>query len=646
MTLRSKVLNVTIAASVALGGLGGFALFNNIQADAANQSTQLKEKAPKNIIVMVGDGMGLGQMEVARQLEYGKTGVLNMEKLENVALMRTYSANNMVTDSGAAGTAIATGQKTNNEVIGSDPEGKEVDSILDLFQANGKKVGIISTNTVFDATPAAFGGSAPNRWTGSDALAQQFYDNKIDVILGGGSKPFSEELLAKFKNDNYAIAKDKTELKNAENTGKLLGLFHPSYMNYNLDKEENNSQEPTLNEMTSKALDVLSKGKKGFFLMVEGARIDHAAHAADITGVWKETIEFDNTVKDIVNWAKKDKNTLVVVLADHETMGISATENMNIEALKKIEVSPEYMASKLEKDANGEYTLETVKSVFSTYAHIELTDEEATTFLQNVKDNQGKVYPAHKIGWEIGSVIAKYNKVGVSDRTVRAESSTGGHTANMVPVFATGLGSSDFEGVLDNTDISKLIAKAAKLEFVPGQEVEKQYTDFPKSSTGYKEVKKLADKGLVVEQEDGTFAPKESITLGEAAYVLAKVKGLKDPKSLKSFKDVSSKHKYAKEIAALKEAGVLTAKKDGKLGVNDSVSREKLAKLLVKTFKLKDTGKKVSVKDLSKGSKSYQSYVKVLNQHVSAKKKDGSFAPKDKTTRVDFYVLVSKVSDK
>jgi alkaline phosphatase len=273
-----------------------------IQAETRN--------TPKNVILLIGDGMGLGAIEIARQLEYGKTGVLHLEKLEHVALMRTYSANNYVTDSAAGGSAIATGIKTNNESIGVDANGSEVDSVLDAFQNNGKKVGIISTNMVVDATPAAFGASVPNRWTGGANIARQLFDNRIDVILGGGASYFEadkqngEDLIAKFKQAGYGITTTKEELSSINNPAKLLGLFHPTYMNFKLDKEVLHSQEPSLPEMTSKALDILSQGDKGFFLMAEGARIDHMEHAADITGIWKETIEFDQTVKEVVDWAK------------------------------------------------------------------------------------------------------------------------------------------------------------------------------------------------------------------------------------------------------------------------------------------------------------------------------------------------------
>ncbi len=446
-----------------------------VQPAAAEASHSEESTYPKNVILLIGDGMGLGQMEIARQFEYGRKGVLHLEKLEHTALMRTYSANRHVTDSAAGGTALATGVKTNNEMIGVDAKGKPVDSVLDAFKAAGKRTGLISTNMVVDATPAAFGASVTNRWTGFADIAQQLLQNKVDVILGGGALYFSPEkqdgvnLLKSFQANGYVIANNEAELTAAPNTGRLLGLFHPDYMNFKQDKEEYHSEEPTLAEMTKKALEVLSKDEKGFFLMSEGARIDQASHAADIAGIWKETIEFDNTVKLVTDWAKKRGDTLVVVLADHETMGISATEPMNINAYKKIKVSPYYMASQLTWGPDQTIDPKAVKAVFKIYAHLNLSDQECTQFITTIQNNTHGVYPKNKVQWEIGSVIAQHFDAGVITSSIRSKSTTGGHTANMIPVFATGPGSEAFHGVIDNTDISQLITKAARIPFIPGQ---------------------------------------------------------------------------------------------------------------------------------------------------------------------------------
>ncbi|MBU8879343.1 alkaline phosphatase [Bacillus sp. FJAT-29790] len=425
---------------------------------------------PKNVILMIGDGMGVGQIEVARQMEYGKDGRLFLESLPNVALIHTYSANNAVTDSAAGGTALAIGKKTKNEMIGVTAEGAESESILDLFKKDGKKTGVISTNMVTDATPAAFTASVSNRWTGQEEIARQQLKNNVDVLLGGGADFFGpkkqngKDLTKEAIKNGYTYVTNRNELLSATGA-KLLGLFHPSYMSYKLDRKLIKSNEPSLKEMTEKAIEFLSKDNKGFFVMVEGARIDHASHAADITSVWKEVIEFDHAVNYAVDWAKKDGNTLVVVVADHETMGLSATEPLNIEGLKKVKATPEFMVGQFVRNKDGGYDPYSIKSTLKKYANIDLTEREIKQFSKRIKSTEGKVYPQYLAAWELGSLIAERNHAGVVNRKVRSISSTGGHTANLIPLFAFGKGAEIFDGVLDNTDVPKRIAILMGYEF-------------------------------------------------------------------------------------------------------------------------------------------------------------------------------------
>lgn len=428
----------------------------------------MEHQPAKNVIIMIGDGMGVGQIEIARLFEHGKEGRLYLQSLPHVALMQTWSADNIVTDSAAAGTALATGVKTNNKMTGVKPDGTPVDSLVDISRQAGKKLGIVSSNTVYDATPAAFTISAESRYN-SAKIVQQLYKENLDVLLGGGAGYFGPkkqdgvDYIEKFKNNGYTYVTTRQELEQAQGE-KLLGLFHETYMNYQQDKEENKSQEPTLEEMTIKAIDVLSNNSKGFFLMSEGARIDHAAHAADFPGVWKEMVDFDNAVKYAVEWAKSNGNTLVLVLADHETMSFGASENMDIDALKAIKVTPEYMAAQMEKDDTGTaYIPDSVKNVFKEYANITLTDREVAGFNKRILDpKKNKMYYGYKVGWEIGSIIAEKNYAAVMSTGIRQVSETGGHTGNMVPVFAYGAGADGFEGIMDNTDIFTKVSNLLK----------------------------------------------------------------------------------------------------------------------------------------------------------------------------------------
>ncbi|WP_260507957.1 alkaline phosphatase [Cytobacillus firmus] len=432
---------------------------------AEGMAHQGNTKRPQNVILMIGDGMGIGQIEIARKLEYGKDGRLFLESLPHTALVHTESANNFVTDSAAGGTALAIGIKTNNEMIGVTPDGKETDSILDLFKKNGKKAGVISTNTVTDATPAAFTASVSNRWSGQEEIARQQLNNEVDVLMGGGRAYFSPEkqggkdLIKEARMKGYDYASNRDEMQKAKGK-KLLGLFNNGYMNFKLDRPLKNSKEPNLKEMTEKAISVLSKEKQGFFLMAEGARIDHASHAGDITSIWKETIEFDEAVKYAVEWAKKDQETLVLVAADHETMGISASEPLDIQQLKEIKATPQYMVRQFARDENrGTYRSESVKDVLKKYANIDLTEQEIEAFNDKLMKTDSQVYPQYLAAWEIGSLIAEKYHGGILTNKVRSLSSTGGHTGNMIPLFGYGIGSEAFTGVMENTDIPKRIAR-------------------------------------------------------------------------------------------------------------------------------------------------------------------------------------------
>ncbi|WP_027339849.1 alkaline phosphatase [Halonatronum saccharophilum] len=436
-----------------------------------------EEAKPKNVIVLIADGMGTGHMEVARLFEYGREGKLFMETLPYVALARTYSASHNVTDSGAAGTALANAAKTNNGMIGVGPDGEELVSILDIFKEQGKTVGVVSTNTVTDATPAAYVAKTEHRGNQAE-IARQIYEGEYHIALGGGERFFlpeeqdGEDLLVAFEEKGYQIPKTRDELMNIEATAdtRILGLFHHSFMNYTGDREILESKEPSLLEMSEKAIEVASQNEEGFFLMLEGARVDHAAHAADFGGIWREMIEFDKAVEYAVNWAEENGDTLVIVKSDHETMGIAASEVMDVESFKEIGVSPEYMAQQLEIDEEtNNYTAESIRRVFSEYANIDLDDEEIEEFQDNVwdgNDPEGRLVFEHIVGWEIGSVIAYYYDGGVMHRRTRARSdSTGGHTANTVPVLAYGVGAENFDGVLDNIEIPKMITDIFGFEY-------------------------------------------------------------------------------------------------------------------------------------------------------------------------------------
>jgi len=425
----------------------------------AVQEQEMEPVKAKNVILLVGDGMGLGALELARIMEYGKDGNLYIQQMENIGLMTTWSSDEYVTDSAAAGTALACGVKTYNKGVGIDADGNPVESISEYLQALGKAIGLISTNTVDDATPATFGAHTDSRSNKAE-IVQDYFAAQWDVILGGGDKYFGEgkqdgvDMIEEFKNSGYTYVATQDELNAVSGVEKLLGLFSPSYMSYKTDREELDSTEPSLQEMTAIALDILSADPDGFFLMSEGARIDHSAHALDATTVWLEMIEFDETVKYCLDWAAEHGDTLVIVTADHNTMTISPSEGINIDGLKNVSVSSEYMALQMEKNADETaYTVDSIISVIQEYSGITPSQEEALGLQSRLLV---ELY-SYKLGYQIGSFLAEKLGVGGMVDSLREFGGTGGHTAAWVPVFAEGPGADAFCGTYDNTDLITLI---------------------------------------------------------------------------------------------------------------------------------------------------------------------------------------------
>ncbi len=281
----------------------------------------------KNIIFFIGDGMGLTQATASRMKATGLDGKLCFERMPIIGLMRTHSHNALVTDSAAAGTALATGFKTDNGVIGMSPDKKkEYMTILEAARDKGKGTGLVATSTISHATPASYASHVELRKY-EDQIAVQLIDNKVNVLLGGGKQFFLPQsasdskrkddidLIAKAKDMGYSFIETGEELKSAKGP-YLLGLFQLSALKLE-------PPEPTLAELTDKAIEILSKEKNGFFLMVEGSQIDWACHANDIGKTIKCTLRFDEAVKVGMDFALKDKNTLVIVTADHECGGLT-----------------------------------------------------------------------------------------------------------------------------------------------------------------------------------------------------------------------------------------------------------------------------------------------------------------------------------
>jgi alkaline phosphatase len=272
----------------------------------------------RNIILLIGDGMGLPAVYAAMTVS---PEPLNFERFPYTGLAKTFSLTNYITDSAAGGTALSSGRKTKNGVLGQDTLGNKFTSILELAEKNGLSTGLVSTSAITHATPASFIAHVPQRDNYED-IALDFLKTDIDVFIGGGINHFCRRadklnLFDSLKARGYEV--DTTlETILASRASKLAGLTVPVHNPYRLDGRGN-----MLPEASEKAIDILSRNKKGFFLMIEGSQIDWAGHANLADKLIDETLDFDKAIGVALDFASKDGHTLVVVTADHETGGVT-----------------------------------------------------------------------------------------------------------------------------------------------------------------------------------------------------------------------------------------------------------------------------------------------------------------------------------
>lgn len=276
-----------------------------------------KSSKVKNVVLMIGDGMSLMHMYSAWAANKGK---LNLENCQAVGLSKTYCYDKLITDSGASGTAMATGHKTRYHSVGVGPDGKPLTTLTDLASAKGKSTGIVVTCRLNDATPAAFCAHNSDREQG-DSIVADYVHCGVDFIFGGGKRYFDERpdgrnLFREMQTLGYQIPVDREEL-NAIKGGKVLAVWDK----YDLPQPAQRKE--LLTESSMKALELLSQNKKGFFLMIEGSQIDDYGHFNRLEPLMDEILDFDRTVGKVFEWAAENGETLVIVTADHETGGLT-----------------------------------------------------------------------------------------------------------------------------------------------------------------------------------------------------------------------------------------------------------------------------------------------------------------------------------
>jgi len=284
-----------------------------------DDETEAPAPKVKKIILLIGDGMGIAQVSGAMTLSDDK---LFMTTANHIGFIKTHSWDDYVTDSAAGGTAISSGKKTKNGMIGMSPDSIKVDLITELVRKQKKmSYGVVSTSAVTHATPASFVAHNINR-SDYESIALDFVRNKPDVFIGGGKLNFVERrdkrnLVNVLENDGYDVVYNIEELKNT-NARRVAGLLADTHM-----PPLSEGRGYVLAEATQKAIELLDRNRRGFFLMVEGSQIDWGGHAKDAQYALEETLDFDLAVGVALKFAAEDKNTLVIVTADHETGGMT-----------------------------------------------------------------------------------------------------------------------------------------------------------------------------------------------------------------------------------------------------------------------------------------------------------------------------------
>ena len=348
----------------ALSGLISGAVLATLVTGCQTTDGQIEEPAKvKNVIMLIGDGMGPQQVGLLQEYATNApnsiykgqpTGISKFMDAGVVGLSQHNPAYNIVVDSASSASQLATGVPSPSEALGLDAKGNPVETVLEQAKAQGKATGLISDTRLTHATPAAFAAHKPHRSL-ENSIAEEMLTNGVDVMLSGGLRHWipkstndkgelynqlkertggnvkikskrkdDKNLLTAAEKAGYTVALTRAEFE-AANDDKLLGLFAYSGMadgiQHTLNKDSKARTQPTLKEMTAKALDILSQDPDGFFLMIEGGRIDWAGHDNDVSTMLHEMLKFDETIDYVYEWVQERNDTLVIITADHETGG-------------------------------------------------------------------------------------------------------------------------------------------------------------------------------------------------------------------------------------------------------------------------------------------------------------------------------------
>lgn len=471
--MKKRALPVLIALCMLIEGV--------LPAYAAGIDEVTVTKPVKNIIMMIPDGMSTDVVTLSRW--YAGGSALNLDEMA-CGLVRTYSSDAAIADSAPAGTAFATGYKSHTGYVGVLPDINSmpglptlketekkapVATILEAARLAGKATGLVATSEIMHATPADFSSHYASR-KAYDILSMQQVYQEIDVVLGAGTKYLKAEgrsdgndLLSVIQ-ENYQYADTVSEMMSVT-SGKLWGMFAQTALDYEFDRDP--AEQPSLAEMTEKAIELLSQDGDGFFLMVEGSKIDWAAHANDPIGLISDCLAFDDAVGVALDFAKADGSTVVISCTDHGNSGVSIGDAGTTGDYDKQPLST-FIAPLLKATLTGEGLEKVLTADRSNAAEVmakyygitDLTDAELAA-IKATKDGS--------MNYTVGPMIAKRAHIGFT---------TGGHTGEDVTLYVYApAGVDQLTGTVENTDLARYMEKvmgvsltaATKKLFVPAR---------------------------------------------------------------------------------------------------------------------------------------------------------------------------------
>ncbi len=396
---------------------------------AGCQSRSVAQEPPTRVILIIGDGAGVSYWTAAAF----SVDQLAVERLPVGGFVGTRASNNKITDSAAAATAFSAGVKTYNGAIGVDPDSNSVTTVLEIAQSRGMATGLVATSSITHATPAAFASHVPNRGWAFE-IARQLAAAEVDVILAGGRRyfdpvirPDSLDLLSDLKARSTYVetAADLAALQTS-GVNSLVGFFADDHM------PPEPQRSPTLPAMTRAAIEVLDHDPDGFFLMVEGSQPDWRGHDNDPLGaIVAEMLDLDRAIGVALEYQAKHPETLIVVTADHETGGLAIQQTTPRRSLSRAATMADSVVHQLAEAGNF------------TDPDVAALADSVSWYLRRLS---GRLRRAARPGEDSPTLVARYT--------------TGSHTAEMVPLFASGPGAGQFGGIKANWEIGELLMAA------------------------------------------------------------------------------------------------------------------------------------------------------------------------------------------